>query len=158
MTGFEPIAAESVIFESGRPVIILPPGAERSAPVRLETIGVAWDFSRPAARAVADALPLLERASTVRVLTVTNDRTINTRRSGSELARHLAAHGVKAIFEEEDAAGRSVASAVESYAAAHKLDLLVMGAYGHSRIRDFILGGVTKSMVAKPALPVLLSH
>lgn len=141
----------------GRPVLVLPEAPTR-AEISLDVIGVAWDFSRPAARAVADALPLLQGAKTVRVVTVTNEKTIETRRSGGELARHLACHGVDVVREEEDAGGRSIGEALEAYADACKLDVLVMGAYGHSRMRDFILGGATKSIVARPPLPVLLAH
>jgi nucleotide-binding universal stress UspA family protein len=119
---------------------------------------VAWDFSRPAARAVADALPLLQRAKTVHIVTITNEKTIDTSRSGSELARHLAYHGVQVVLEEEDARGRTISQALEAYAVARDLDILVMGAYGHSRVRDFILGGATKNMISAPPLPILLSH
>ncbi len=148
--------AECVIFGSGRPVLILP--AKPKTAAELEVVGVAWDFGRPAARAVADALPILQRAKTVRVVTVTNEKTIETRRSSAELARHLASHGVAVILDEENAAGESIGQTLEAYAAKHGLDLLVMGAYGHWRMRDFFLGGATKSIVANPPLPVLLSH
>jgi nucleotide-binding universal stress UspA family protein len=150
--------AECVIFGSGRPTLVLPEEPKRRMPSSLDVVGVAWDFSRPAARAVADALPILERAKMVRVVTVTQEKTIDTRRTGADLVKHLACHGIKAILEEEEAAGRTIGQALEEYAAAHDLDLLVMGAYGHSRMRDFILGGATKTIVASPPLPVLLSH
>jgi len=156
--GFQRYILESVIFGSGRPVFILPHMPKRRAEIRLNKIGVAWDFSRPAARAVADALPLLQRAKTVRVVTVTNEKAIETGRSGPELARHLACHGVEVVLEEEDAGGRPISKALETYTNARDLDLLVMGAYGHSRVRDFILGGATKGIVCDPPLPVLLSH
>lgn len=156
--GLPRYVAESVIFGSGRPVLILPGTPKRKAEIGLDRIGVAWDFSRPAARAVRDALPLLQRAKTVRIVTVTNEKTIDTRRSGPELARHLACHGVEVVLEEEDAGGRTISQALEGYATARDLDLLVMGAFGHSRMRDFILGGATKSMLSDPPLPVLLSH
>lgn len=156
--GFQQYIAECVIFGSGRPVLILPEASASTAGIKLDAIGVAWDFSRPAARAVADALPLLQRAKTVRVVTITHEKTIDTRRSGSELARHLACHGVEVVLEEEDAAGRPIGQALESYASSRHLDLLVMGAYGHSRMRDFLLGGATKSVLANPPRPVLLSH
>lgn len=155
---FQEYIAECVIFGSGRPVIVFPAAPKRPPGIRLDTVGIAWDFSRPAARAVADALPLLQCAKTVRVVTVTNEKSIDTRRSGTELARHLACHGVDIVLEEEDAAGRTISQALEAYANSHRLDLLVMGAYGHSRIRDFVLGGATKSVIADPPLPVLLSH
>jgi nucleotide-binding universal stress UspA family protein len=150
--------AESVVFGSGRPTLVLPDEPKLGRPSSFDVVGVAWDFSRPAARAVADALPILERAKTVRVVTVTQEKTIDTRRSSAELAKHLACHGIETILEEEEAAGRTIGQALEGYASAHDLDLLVMGAYGHSRMRDFILGGATRTIVASPPLPVLLSH
>ncbi len=150
--------AECVVFGSGRPTLVLPEEPKRRRPSSFGAVGVAWDFSRPAARAVADALPILQRATTVRVVTVTEEKTIDTRRSGAELVRHLAHHGIEALLEEEEAAGRTIGRALDEYANARDLDLLVMGAYGHSRMRDFVLGGATKTIVASPPLPVLLSH
>jgi len=154
----QPYIAERVIFGAGRPVLLLPDRKDTSREIALDTIAVAWDFSRPAARALGDALPLLQRAKVVRVVTVANEKRIETTQSNGELATHLAFHGVDAIFDEEDAAGRTIGQALEAYAQTRNVDLLVMGAYGHSRFRDFILGGATESIVAKPPLPVLLSH
>jgi nucleotide-binding universal stress UspA family protein len=150
--------AESVIFGSGRPVIIFPEAPKRSSSTPLDVVAVAWDFSRPAARAVADALPILQAAKTVRVVTITKEKKIDTRRSTAELARHLACHGVEVVLDEEDAAGRTIGQALEAYLDARAIDLLVMGAYGHSRVRDFVLGGATKAIVGAPPLPVFLSH
>jgi nucleotide-binding universal stress UspA family protein len=148
--------AEALIFQSGRPVLVLPRAPKK--PFALNTATVAWDFSRPATRAIGDALPLLTRAKRVRVVTVTNEKRIDTRRSGPELAKHLARHGVDVILETVDARGRSIGEALEAAARTHDSDLLVMGAYGHSRWREFVLGGATRSMIASPPLPVLLSH
>ncbi len=92
------------------------------------------------------------------MVTVTQEKSIDTRRSSAELSKHLACHGIQAVMEEEEAAGRTIGETLEDYATARDLDLLVMGAYGHSRIRDFVLGGATKTIVANPPLPVLLSH
>lgn len=156
--GLQQYVAESVIFGSGRPTIVLPETPRVTGPLSLDVVGVAWDFSRPAARAVADAMPILERAKTVRVVTITQEKTIDTKRSGAELIKHFACHGIEVVLEEEEAAGRTIGRALEEYAAAHQIDLLVMGAYGHSRLRDFILGGATKTVIAHPKLPVLLSH
>lgn len=150
--------AECVIFGSGRPTIVFPEVSKRGDPLSFDVVGVAWDFSRPAARAVADALPILLLAKTVRVVTITEEKTIDTKRSGTELAKHLACHGIEVVLEEEKAAGRPIGQALEDYATVRELDVLVMGAYGHSRMRDFILGGATKTIVANPPLPVLLSH
>jgi nucleotide-binding universal stress UspA family protein len=139
-------------------VIAFPATPKAGASGAFDVIGVAWDFSRPAARAVADALPLLQRAKAVRVVTVAEDKPIETRRAAPELAKHLALHGIKAELDSEHAAGRSVGQVLADYATGRKLDLLVMGAYGHSRMREFILGGATKSILTDPPTPVLLSH
>ena len=149
--------AETVVFQSGRPVLIVPEHLPR-AEAKLDAIAVAWDFSRTAARAVADALPLLERAKVVRVVCVTNEKSFKSSRASSELATHLSHHGVNVIVEEVDAAGRTIGEVLTQFVAANKIDLLVMGAYGHSRFREFILGGATKSMLSKPPVPTLLSH
>jgi nucleotide-binding universal stress UspA family protein len=151
----QPIA-EALIFESGRPVLMLPREPRKS--FALNTATVAWDFSRPAARVIGDALPFLTRAKRVHIVTVTNEKRIDTRRSGPELAKHLARHGVDVILETVDTEGRSIGEALEAAARVHDSDLLVMGAYGHSRLREFVLGGATRSMITRPPLPVLLSH
>lgn len=156
--GFAQYIAEAVVFGSGRPVIVFPATAVDGRAWRCDAIGVAWDFSRPAARAVADALPLLRQAKSVRIVTVVDEKPIETRRSGAELARHLAYHGVTVVADTESAAGRPVGQVLAHYAQARELDLLVMGAYGHSRMREFILGGATRSILADPPLPVLLAH
>jgi len=149
--------AEPVIFGSGRPTLVIP-NARDARVFALDTVVVAWDFSRPAARAVADALPLLEKAKQVYVVTVTNEKAIRTGRSGPELARHLARHGANVVLDIVDAAGRTIGDVLESYVSARNADLLVMGAYGHSRVREFVLGGATRSMISKPPLPILFSH
>jgi len=150
--------AESVIFGSGRPTVILPHGRKRTGSFALDTVIVAWDFSRPATRAMADAMPILEKAKRVCVLTVTKEKAIDTRRSGAELAKHLARHSVDVVLDEVDAKGRGIGDVFEAHVTYRNADLLVMGAYGHSRIREFILGGATKRMLARPPVPIFLSH
>jgi nucleotide-binding universal stress UspA family protein len=150
--------AESVIFGSGRPTVILPHERKRSGSFALDTVIVAWDFSRAATRAMADAIPILEKAKRVCVLTVTKEKAIDTRRSGAELAKHLARHGANVVLDEVDAKGRSIGDVFEAHVTYRNADLLVMGAYGHSRLREFVLGGATKSMLARPPLPIFLSH
>lgn len=155
---FDQWYAESIIFGSGRPTLVLPQTRQRTGAFSLNTVVVAWDFSRPASRAVADALPILEQAQRVVVVTVTNEKVIDTKRSGAELAKYLARHGVEVLLDTVDAADRGVGDVLKSSIASRNADLLVMGAYGHSRIRDFILGGATKSMIAQPPVPIFLSH
>ena len=149
--------AEAIIFGSGRPTLVLPENTPFK-PFELSTVVVAWDFSRPAARAVADAIPILEKAKIVRIVTVTNDKVIDTKHSSQELAKNLSRHGIDVIVDQVDAAGRSIGDSLTREIASYNADLLVMGAYGHSRFREFILGGATESMLSKPLLPILFSH
>lgn len=149
--------AEAVIFGSGRPTLILPVSLKRR-PFQLGTVAVAWDFSRAAARAISDALPLLELAKQVRIVTVFNEKALDTKRSGEELARNLARHGIDVVLDKVDAKGSPIGEVLESYTSSQGADLLVMGAYGHSKWREFVLGGATRSLLSKPPLPILLSH
>ncbi|MDO8876495.1 MAG: universal stress protein [Pseudolabrys sp.] len=150
--------AESIVFGSGRPCMILPDPTRYDRPPTLQTVAIAWDFSRPAARAVADALPILQQAELVRAITVAHEKSMKTTRSSEQLAAHLLMHGVKVELDVIDAQDRSIGDVLGEYVNSQKIDLLVMGAYGHSRIRDFVLGGATKSMLQKPPLPLFLSH
>jgi nucleotide-binding universal stress UspA family protein len=150
--------AESVIFGSGRPVLILPHASKRSAGFELGRVVVAWDSSQPASRAVADAVPILKKAKRVDLVTVTNEKVLPAKRSAADLAKNLAYHGIDVSIETVDAAARGIGDVLASYADAHKADILVMGAYGHSRVREFILGGATKSLLSRPPIPILFSH
>ena len=150
--------AEAIIFGSGLPTLIVPHTRKRTGAFALDTVVVAWDFSRPAARALADALPILEKAKHVSIVTVTNEKVIDTKRSGAELAKHLARHGVDVVLDIVDAAGRGIGDVLELYVMSRNADVLVMGAYGHSRIREFILGGATRRMLSRAPLPILFSH
>ncbi len=150
--------AESLIFGSGRPVLVLPQDPKRDLPASLKRVAVAWDNSRPATRAVADALPFLREAKEVRLITVVDDKPIDRPQSVAKLAKHLARHGVEIISEDVRCDGRTIGDVFNAYVAEHKSDLLVMGAYGHSRLREFILGGATQSMLGRPPTWILLSH
>jgi nucleotide-binding universal stress UspA family protein len=153
---FDQWYAESVIFGSGRPTLVLPERPSR--PFELGTAVVAWDFSRTAARAVSDALPLLEKARKVRVVTVANEKKLDSKHSSEALAKNLARHGIDVVLDRIDAKGERIGDVLEAYTASHQADLLVMGAYGNARWREFILGGATKSLLSKPPLPILFSH
>lgn len=149
--------AESVIFGSGRPTLVLPE-SPRPRPFELGTVVVAWDFSRAAARAISDALPILEKARKVRVVTVTNEKILDTKHSAEELAKNLTRHGIDVLLDKLDAQGKAIGEVLEAYVVSQHADMLVMGAYGHTRWREFILGGATKSLLSKPPLPILFSH
>ncbi len=150
------IAAEAVIFGSGRPALVIPAqsGADESS--SLGSVLIAWDGSRAAARAVADAMPLLTAASAVRVLTIVDEKKTAGRGAAAELVRHLAAHGVAATVDEAE--GSSTTGIVLERIKSSKVDLLVMGAFGRSGIREFVLGGVTDDLLERPPVPILLSH
>jgi nucleotide-binding universal stress UspA family protein len=149
---------EALIFESGRPVLLLPEDTTRQLPSSFGTIAVAWDHSRSATRAVADALPLLRAAKRVHVVTVVDEKRLPRSDSGVELCKHLARHGLDVAFDQVHAKGRAVGDVLESHVVERNIDLLVMGAYGHSRLREFILGGATRSVLTRPFAWTLLSH
>lgn len=156
--GVESWYAESLIFGSGRPVVVLPESDKWNRRIGIDTVVVAWDFSRNASRAVFDAMPILKKARRVHVLTVTNEKRIDTKHSGAELAKHLAHHGVEVILDVVDAAGRRIEEVFAAQAALQDANLLVMGAYGHSRLREFVLGGATRAILGRPPVPTFLSH
>lgn len=150
--------AEKLIFESGRPVLIFPEAPLRPLATTIQTVAVAWDGSRQATRAVADALPFLRRAKTVRAFTATDDKPLSPAQA-EQFVEYLAGFGIEAIHEDVKKTDQnSIGSFMESYVASRNADLLVMGAYGHSRLREFILGGATRSILANPPCWVLLSH
>jgi len=150
--------AEDVVFGSGRPTLVFRPAGAPLPEQGLGTVVLAWDGSRSAARVMADALPLLAKAREVRVLTVVNEKPEARSGLGADVVRHLQAHGVTALAEEVDAARQSIGKVLEVYASQHGADLLVMGAYGRSRVREFILGGATEYMLNDSKVPLLLSH
>lgn len=147
--------AEAVVFASGRPTMLVP---ETLTVHRLEHVAIAWDGSRVAARAVADARLILERASAVSVVTVTDEKPLKEKHAGEHLAESLRKAGLKAEYSAVTAEDCPIAETLQRHAGDRGADLLVMGGYGHSRLRDFILGGATEGVLSDLALPVLLAH
>jgi len=152
----ERLIIEAALFDSGRPVLIVP-YIQRTG-LRLDRVMVGWDGSRSAARAVADAMPLLVRAKTAEVVIVVSEALKSEDIPGVEIARHLARHGAKAAVKSIVTAETDVANTILSHAADTSADFLVMGGYGHSRLREFILGGATRGILASMTLPTLMSH
>ena len=146
---------EGVLFESGRPVVVVPYIQKRG--LTLERVLVCWDGSRTAARAVGDAMPFLERAKTVDIVIVTEDRK-NEKVTGASMREHLTRHGVAAQIKRVARGDIAIEDVILSYAADSGADFMVMGGYGHSRLREFILGGATRGILASMTVPVLLSH
>jgi nucleotide-binding universal stress UspA family protein len=147
--------AQALVFGSGRPVLLVP-AASRPAP--LSHIAIAWDESRVAARALGDALQLLARGGRVSVLTVGDEKALRDARLSESLAASLAHRGYEAEAVDLALGGRTVAKALLEGAHAQGAQVLAMGGFGHSRLRDFILGSATRSILSEPVLPVLLSH
>jgi nucleotide-binding universal stress UspA family protein len=149
---------ENLLFESGRPVLVFPDQSVGKLSNSFDHVAIAWDHSAQSARAVGDALPLLQNAKVVRILTATDDRTPSVLQSGEALVGHLAKHGVEAIFETPKINGSSVGKVFEAYVKANGIDLLVMGAYRHSRLREFVMGGATYTVLGHPPCWVLMAH
>jgi nucleotide-binding universal stress UspA family protein len=152
----ERLLVEAALFDSGRPVLIVPYIQQRG--LTLDRVIVAWDGSRSAARAVADAMPLLVRAKATEVLTVASEPAKSDEMPGADIAHHLARHGVKVEVDSIVTVDTDVASTILSHAADISGDFLVMGGYGHSRLREFVLGGVTRGILRSMTVPTLMSH
>jgi nucleotide-binding universal stress UspA family protein len=147
--------AEAALFGSGRPVFIVP-FVQKTAPKFGKAL-IAWDGGAPAARAIADALPLLARAGRVEVATIVDRHVDDAELPGFNITRHLARHGINAELHKLPG-GSDPASILLSFAADSGSDYLVMGGYGHSRLREFVLGGTTRTIMQSMTLPVLMAH
>ncbi len=154
-SGEDSLMAEAALFESGRPVLFVP-RVQTRAP-KFNKIVVAWDGSRTSARALADAQSLLEKAGAIDVISIADPRLGYKELPGFNITRHLSRHGVNAELKRLPMSG-DIGETLLSYAADANADLLVMGAYGHSRLREFVLGGTTRTMLQSMTLPVLMSH
>jgi nucleotide-binding universal stress UspA family protein len=152
------MVTEQVLFSAGRPVLVVPHEGQFEGAGRRVLVG--WNASREAARAVNDALPLLARAEAVTVLAVNPDRLpgVHGAEPGADIALHLARHGVAAEAVQVAAPGIADAESLLNLASELSADLLVVGAYGHSRLREMVLGGVTRRLLQSMTLPVLMSH
>jgi nucleotide-binding universal stress UspA family protein len=149
---------EAVVFGSGRPVLTFCPGTADLPVAGPDSVVLAWDGSRTAARAMADAMPILRKAREVTVLTVTNDKASTRAGLGHDVVRHLGVHGINAMAEEIERDDRRIGVVFSDYIVANRPGLFVMGAYGHSRAREFVLGGATEYMLHHVPVSMLLSH
>jgi nucleotide-binding universal stress UspA family protein len=149
---------EQVTLASGRPILVVPYAG--SFPNLGRRVVIGWNASREAARAVNDAMPLLTAAEIVSILTIDprEGPRAHGELPGADISLHLARHGVEAEIERMVSADLPVGEALLSRAADLGADLLVMGAYGHSRARELVLGGATRSLLRSMTLPVLMSH
>lgn len=147
-------AIETVLFSSGRPVIAVPPGHPAFSGRR---IIVAWDGSAQAARAANDALPFLRAAEAVEIVSVGDEAEIHEGVPGAEFAPHLARHGVNVSVNDLPRT-EGIADVLRMQAGLFRADMIVMGAYRHSRAREFLFGGVTRSLLRQSPAPLFLAH
>ncbi|MCK1393603.1 universal stress protein [Bradyrhizobium sp. 1] len=149
---------ETVLFESGRPLLLCPEQHVDALRPEFENVMIAWDHSSRAARAVGDAMPILQAAASVRVVTVADDKTDAIVQSGTALVSHLREHGVYASFETAKGSGSSIGKVLGSWVNSNAIDAIVMGAYHHSRLNEIVWGGVTKTVIGQPPCWVMISH
>lgn len=149
---------EAAFMDGGRPAPVIPQAGAPVMPPRRVLIG--WDGSREASRAVHDALPLLVHATRVTVVVVDPHHHAARlgEQPGADLAAHLARHGVRVVVEQAMSGGRAVGEAILALASETGADLLVTGGYGHSRLREMVLGGVTRRLLEHMTCPVLMAH
>ncbi|MGH1591419.1 universal stress protein [Methylobacterium phyllosphaerae] len=145
---------EKALLLSGRPVIAVPSG---HGPFQARKVIVAWDGSAQAARAANDAMPILRTAETVEIVVVGDEAEIEASVPGAEFAPHLARHGVNVTVNDLPNLG-GVADRLRAQAGLFQADLIVMGAYRHSRAREFLFGGVTRALLRSSPVPLFLSH
>ncbi|MGE4373655.1 MAG: universal stress protein [Xanthobacter sp.] len=154
--GPEEVIAENVLMESGRAVLVVP--YEQTEPFKGERILLAWDGGRAAARALAEAMPLLHQASAIDVLRVGGE-TEENEAAIEALGRHLSRHELKVQMHTIALeSGQSVSGVIMEQARMLGSDLVVMGGYGHSRLREMVLGGVTREIFTSMSVPVLMAH
>jgi nucleotide-binding universal stress UspA family protein len=150
------LVIEGALFESGRPVIVVP--YIHKGALELRRVMVCWDGSRPAARAIADAMPFLARSTAIDVVIVANGRERSDEIAGVDMGEHLARHGLKIEVRRIVSTDVDVPNTILSYAADSGADFIVMGGFGHSRLREFVLGGATRGVLAAMTVPTLMSH
>jgi nucleotide-binding universal stress UspA family protein len=152
---FDNTMPQEILFQSGGPVLFIP--YTHKGPFEPRRIGIAWDGSRLAARALRDATPFLARAQAITIISV-NEAQAELGTSAAALTAHLARHGFTARVERMTADHADIQPTILSAAADAGLDLVVMGGYGHSRLQERILGGVTRGMLQSMTVPTLMSH
>ena len=147
--------AETLVFGSGRPTLLVP---QNLAPSPYQHVMIAWDGSRVATRAVADARDFLRLAKTVTIAVVTDEKTLPEENPALKLVDYLDRHNINTAVALVQAQRRPIGRALQDHALEIEAGLLVMGAFGHSRMRDFVMGGATTGILRDLKLPILLSH
>ncbi len=150
------LVTEAALFQSGRPVVVVP--YIQKGGLKTDRIMCCWDGSQTASRAIGDAMPFLKRAKSVDLIIVATSKVKPDELSGADMGHHLARHGINVNVKQLASANVEVGDVILSYAADNSIDFIVMGGYGHSRLRQFILGGTTLGILNTMTVPVLMSH
>ncbi len=150
------LVPEALLFDSGRPILMVP--YIHRGPLKLDRILICWDGGRPAARAVHDAMPFLRRAKAIDIVSVNEDSATVGEASSEALQTHLARHDLSVEVQRTTADTANIFNVILSLAADKNTDLIVMGGYGHSKFREFVLGGVTRGIFVSLTVPALISH
>ena len=150
------LVPEALLFNSGRPILMVP--YIHSGPLKLDRILICWDGGRQAARAVHDAMLFLHRARAIDVVAVNEDSATVGEASSEALQKHLARHDLSAEVQRIAADTANIFNVILSLVADKSTDLIVMGGYGHSKFREFLLGGVTRGIFETLTVPALISH
>jgi len=148
--------ANQVMLEAGRPVLMIPHAGE--FPTIGKRIIVGWNASREATRAVTDAIPFLQQAEVVQVMVINPKSGEHGAMPGSDIALFLARHGVQVEVQVDKASEIDIGNEMLSRASDFGADMIVMGGYGHSRFRESLMGGATRTLIDSMTVPVLLSH
>lgn len=154
-SGVDDLIVEAALFVSGRPTLIVP--YIQTEAFRTERVAICWDGSRPAARAAADALALTKPNSAIHLVSILGERELRQEIGGIDMAGHLARHGHK-VTVHNPMLGANIASTILNFVADNGIQFLVMGGYGHSRLREFVVGGVTRGILQSMTVPTLMSH
>jgi nucleotide-binding universal stress UspA family protein len=153
---FDNTLAQEILFQSGGPVLFVPYTFKGAFQAR--RIGICWDGSRLAARAVRDAMPLLEQAEAITIITINAASSVPADASSAHLMRYLSRLGVPTEIDSKKTEKANIQTSILSLAADESLNLLVMGGYGHSRLKEIMFGGVTREMLESMTVPTLMSH
>ena len=146
------------LYQSAKPILLMP--KDGITTLAAERVMIAWDDGLPAIRAVGRSLDLLKNAKDVHIILVDPISAAHAagQEPGADLARYLVRHGINITVESLSSGGRPVEKVLQQHAVDMNADLIVMGAYGHSRVKQLVFGGTTSSMIDHPSLPVLMSH
>ncbi len=150
------LGVEDWLFGAGRPCLLFPDTSKQL--FSIDDVLICWDLSRSAARTVSDALPILHNAKRVHIVVFRGEKDIPAPNAGELLVAYLETHGIAAKAEEHEVVDHTIGHAILDHANSSGIDLILMGAFGHSRMQEFFLGGATRELLNKSTIPLLMSH